>query len=84
MARMVKPFLDEDRCAIIEPLLPQAKSTPKGGRKPIDNRRVLEGLDRGPKIGRKIWRLLCLELWQQTFHDRSAEFKALRRKEVLA
>ena len=54
------------------------------GRELIDNRRVLEGLDREPKFGRKIWGLLCLELWQQTFHDRSAEFKALRRKEVLA
>jgi asparagine synthase (glutamine-hydrolysing) len=54
------------------------------GRALIDNRRVLEGLDREPKFGRKIWGLLCLELWQQAFHDRSAEFKAFQRKEVLA
>jgi asparagine synthase (glutamine-hydrolysing) len=54
------------------------------GRELIDNRRVLEGLDREPKFGRKIWGLLCLELWQQAFHDRAAEFKTIAGKEVLA
>ena len=28
----------------IEPLLPKPKRSPKGGRKPVDNRRVLEGI----------------------------------------
>lgn len=36
----------------------------------IDNRVVIEGLDREPKYGRKLWALLSLELWQQEFHDR--------------
>lgn len=43
----------------------------------IDNRKVLGGLDNEPRYGRKIWGLLCLELWQQEFHDREAEFKRL-------
>lgn len=43
----------------------------------IDNRKVLDGLDREPRFGRKMWGLLCLELWQTQFHDRQAEFKRL-------
>ncbi len=49
----------------------------------VDNRKVLEGLAREPQYGRKLWGLLCLELWQQTFHDRAASFKAPTRAEVL-
>ncbi len=41
-----------------------------------DNRAVLESMDREPQFGRKIWGLLCLELWQQEFHDQEARFKA--------
>ena len=37
---------------------------------------MLAGLDARGAFGRKIWGLLCLELWQQMFHDREAHFKA--------
>ena len=47
-------------------------STTALDRELIDNRKVLEGYGREPKFGRKIWGLLCLELWQQEFHDREA------------
>ncbi len=43
----------------------------------VDNRKVLKGLGQEPKFGRKLWGLLSLELWQQTFHDRAASFKRL-------
>ncbi|OAI41215.1 asparagine synthetase B [Planctomycetaceae bacterium SCGC AG-212-D15] len=43
----------------------------------IDNRAVLEGLESEPEYGRKIWGLLSLEIWQQEFHDRAAEFREL-------
>jgi asparagine synthase (glutamine-hydrolysing) len=43
----------------------------------INNKQVLEGLTQEPKFGRKIWGLLCLELWQQEFHDRAYTFKQL-------
>jgi len=43
----------------------------------IDNRVVLEGLDQEEKYSRKIWGLLCLELWQQEFHDKQNEYKKL-------
>lgn len=42
----------------------------------VDNRGLVENLAREPRFGRKIWGLLCLELWQQEFHDKDAEFKA--------
>ena len=40
----------------------------------VDNTLALNGLVE-PKFGRKAWGLLCLELWQQEFHDRESEFK---------
>jgi len=43
----------------------------------IDNRKVLEGLDNETQFGRKVWGLLCLELWQQEFHDRQGYFKKI-------
>jgi asparagine synthase (glutamine-hydrolysing) len=51
------------------------------GRPLINNREVLAGLDREPQFGRKIWGLLSLELWHQTFHDREQEFKRVLRQE---
>jgi asparagine synthase (glutamine-hydrolysing) len=52
------------------------------GRSLVDNRKVLAGLDAEPRFGRKIWGLLCLELWQRAFHDRAASF-ARRLQEAL-
>jgi len=43
----------------------------------INNKKVLEGLDDEPRYGRKVWGLLSLEIWQQEFHDRESEYKAL-------
>jgi asparagine synthase (glutamine-hydrolysing) len=41
----------------------------------VDNERVLEGIAKEPRFGRKIWGLLCLELWQQEFHDKESLIK---------
>jgi asparagine synthase (glutamine-hydrolysing) len=43
----------------------------------INNRKVVQKIDTEPKFGRNIWGFLCLELWQQEFHDRESEFKHL-------
>lgn len=43
----------------------------------VDNGKVLRILDREPKFGRNVWGLLCLELWQQEFHDKKAYFRSL-------
>lgn len=43
----------------------------------IDNGRVVAELDEEPRFGRKIWGLLCLELWNQEFHDRAPEYRQL-------
>jgi asparagine synthase (glutamine-hydrolysing) len=34
------------------------------------------------QFGRKIWGLLCLELWQQEFHDRESDYKKMLENEV--
>jgi len=47
----------------------------------VNNRKVLQALDREPQFGRKVWGLLCLELWQQAFHDRELEYKRVVRRE---
>jgi asparagine synthase (glutamine-hydrolysing) len=43
----------------------------------VDNQKLISGLDKEPKFGRKVWGLLCLELWQQEFHDKAGEFRKL-------
>ena len=43
----------------------------------VNNRKLISDLDKEPKFGRKVWGLLCIELWQQEFHDKAAEFKRL-------
>jgi asparagine synthase (glutamine-hydrolysing) len=43
----------------------------------FDNDSVLAGLSDEGQFGRKGWGLLCLELWQQRFHDRESQFKSL-------
>ncbi len=43
----------------------------------VDNHLVLEQLGAEPKFGRKLWGLLCLELWQEEFHDKAHEYRAL-------
>jgi asparagine synthase (glutamine-hydrolysing) len=52
-------------------------SAPALRRDLIRNRVVLDQLDREPRFGRKTWGFLCLELWQQEFHDRAADFRRL-------
>jgi asparagine synthase (glutamine-hydrolysing) len=49
----------------------------------IDNRRVVERIESEPKFGRNIWGLFCLEVWQQQFHDRTADFKRASRLETV-
>ncbi|MBI5816643.1 MAG: asparagine synthase (glutamine-hydrolyzing) [Nitrospinae bacterium] len=41
----------------------------------VNNGAVIKKIAEEPKFGRKIWGLLCLELWQTTFHDQEAKFK---------
>jgi asparagine synthase (glutamine-hydrolysing) len=43
----------------------------------IYNQNVLNGLSKEVKYGRKIWGLLCLELWQEEFHDKEYAYKHL-------
>jgi hypothetical protein len=31
-------------------------------------------------FGRNLWALLCLELWQETFHECQADWQALERE----
>lgn len=48
----------------------------------IDNRKVVAGLEGAAKFSRKVWGLLCLELWQQTFHDRARSYRQMLDVEV--
>jgi asparagine synthase (glutamine-hydrolysing) len=38
---------------------------------------VLANLENAGRFSRKVWGLLSLELWQQIFHDRSAEYRRM-------
>jgi asparagine synthase (glutamine-hydrolysing) len=59
-------------------------STCANTREFIDNRRICSKLSAQPRFGRSLWGLFCLELWHQTFHDRSWEFKRLLKSELAA
>lgn len=41
----------------------------------VNSQVILDKLKQEPKFGRKIWGLLCLELWQQEFHDRAGYYR---------
>lgn len=41
----------------------------------INNKKVLGKIGQESKFGRKVWGLLCLELWQQEFHDKSHNWR---------
>ncbi|MBD2297081.1 asparagine synthase (glutamine-hydrolyzing) [Nostoc sp. FACHB-190] len=43
----------------------------------INNQLVLDSIGKENKFGRKIWGLLCLELWEQEFHDQALRFRKL-------
>lgn len=43
----------------------------------VNNRYVVNELENEGKFSRKIWGLLCLELWQQEFHDKEAYYDKL-------
>ena len=47
------------------------------GREFVNNRQILKSLAFEPEYGRKIWGFLCLELWQEEFHDKEYTFKEL-------
>lgn len=52
-------------------------STAASNRDIIDNKKVLAKVEGEGKFGRKIWGLFSLELWQQIFHDKAADYKKL-------
>ncbi len=43
----------------------------------INHKKIVNGLECESKFGRKTWGLLCLEVWQQEFHDKSQSYKKL-------
>jgi asparagine synthase (glutamine-hydrolysing) len=42
----------------------------------VRSKKVVENIPNETKFSRKTWGLLCLELWQRTFHDQAAEWRA--------
>ena len=43
---------------------------------------VLENFETAGRFSRKTWALLSLELWQQMFHDRAAEYRIMLKEEA--
>lgn len=52
-------------------------SSAAGSRELVDNNAVKAKLHQEPRFGRKLWGFLCLELWQQEFHDQHHQFRRL-------
>jgi asparagine synthase (glutamine-hydrolysing) len=41
----------------------------------LNTEAAVANLDRGGRYSRRVWGVLSLELWQQVFHDRAAEYR---------
>ena len=48
----------------------------------VNGKAVLANLDRTSRYSRKIWGLLNLELWHQTFHDKASDYRAMVDRET--
>lgn len=46
----------------------------------IDNKKVIRKMEAESDFGRSIWGVLCIELWQQIFHDKKFEYKSKLRE----
>ena len=58
-------------------------STPSAlSRTLVNNKKVLENMENEPKYGRKLWGFVCLEIWQQEFHDKQDYYKGLLKQEI--
>ncbi len=54
----------------------------KARQRPYFNQKeLLKGLNEESKFGRKVWGLMCLEIWHQQFHDKAHEFKSLLKQD---
>jgi len=63
------PFIEWARGDAKEYVFDLLSSSNAQCRQYVDNKRVLEMVEREPKFGRNLWAVFSLELWQQTFHD---------------
>jgi len=48
----------------------------------LDSAEVLKSFDQGGHFSRKTWGLLSLEIWQQVFHDRASDYRAMLNADV--
>jgi asparagine synthase (glutamine-hydrolysing) len=71
------PLNDWTRGAARDFVLDVMSSQAALGRDLIDNRSVIRHINDESRFGRNFWGLFSLELWQQQFHDRAAQFRAL-------
>ncbi|MBL64057.1 MAG: asparagine synthase (glutamine-hydrolyzing) [Opitutae bacterium] len=44
---------------------------------------VLQNFESAGRFSRKVWGLLSLEIWHQTFHDKAAEFRSMPDRETV-
>lgn len=43
----------------------------------VDNKKVVDSISKESRFSRKLWGFLCLEIWQQTFHDNFDTYKKM-------
>jgi asparagine synthase (glutamine-hydrolysing) len=53
------------------------QNTKSASRDFVNGDAVLKNLGSSGRFSRKTWALMSLELWQQEFHDKAAEFRGL-------
>jgi len=70
----IKEWFDKELLEFVREIFSNIKSR---NRDFINADAVLENFAATGRFSRKTWALISLEIWQQEFHDRAAEYKAL-------
>ena len=60
---------------LVQDIFRQPRRPP--ARRIINTDAMLANFDKAGRFSRKIWGLLSLELWQQHFHDRAADYRRM-------
>ena len=58
------------------------RSTRARNRPYVNSKAILANFDKASRFSRKIWGLLSLELWHQSFHDKAADYRSMIDREI--
>ena len=71
------PFSDWSKNEIRDFIMDTLSSNNAISRDLVNNKNIIKKMDNEGSFGRSLWGFLSLEIWQQEFHDKHANFRSL-------